>query len=106
MVDSSFFRLLRVYHNLTVSQLLNSMLCNRLMKTPFMVLNSRFLYNSISKVIGSTPTHFLLKNTFGKALTAGSTLHEASKTADYFRSQSTPVLIQDIPVILDYCAEG
>lgn len=65
---------LRVYKNLTNKELFNIMLCNRIMKVPILVNNSRFLYNLSSKIFGKTFTNYIINQTFCKALTAGNSL--------------------------------
>jgi len=50
------------------------MLCNRIMKVPVLVNNSRFLFNLSSKIFGKTFTTFVINQTFCKALTAGNSL--------------------------------
>lgn len=84
---------LRVYKNLTNIELLNIMLCNRIMKVPLLVDNSRLLYNLSSKILGTNFTTFLINKTFCKALTAGNTLQEADKVSNYFRKLSKPLFI-------------
>lgn len=97
---------LRIYKNLSTLDLLNAMMCNRVMKKSILVENSRWMYNMSSKILGKTFTNAVVNTTFCRVFTAGNSLHEADKLADYFRKQSTLYFNVDIPIILDYCAEG
>lgn len=65
---------LRVYKQLSTTNILNLMLCNRLMKVKPLVANSAKLYKFSRTVLGSSITNFALNQTFCKALTAGNTL--------------------------------
>ena len=68
------FYSLRVYKQLPTPQILNLMLCNRLMKVKPLVVNSAKIYKYSTKVLGSSIPNFILNQTFCKALTAGNTL--------------------------------
>ncbi len=68
------FYSLRVYKQLSTYNILNLMLCNRLMKVKPLVANSAKLYKYSKNILGSTITHYALNQTFCRALTAGNTL--------------------------------
>lgn len=98
---------LRVYKSLPTIGLLNAMLCNRVMKRPFLVNNSRRMYQLSTKLFGKKFVNSILTATFCKVLTAGNSLKEANQISNYFRDHSNFIFsFSDIPVILDYCAEG
>lgn len=82
------FYSLRVYKNLSTTAILNLMLCNRLMKIKPLVANSAKMYKYSKRFLGGTITHFVLNQTFCRALTAGNTLEEAENVAEQFRKQS------------------
>ncbi len=86
--------------------IVNSMICNRIMKFPSIVRQSRNIYDISSKLLSKSFVDYIITNTFCKTLTAGNTLEEANKVSDYFRKHSKILFYIDIPVILDYCAEG
>lgn len=79
---------LRVYKNLSTLHLLNAMMCNRIMKQPILVNNSRRMYNLSTKVFGKKFVNAILTATFCKVLTAGNSLREADQISNYFRKQS------------------
>lgn len=89
----SFYNL-RVYKNQSTPDILNLMLCNRLMKNKSLVAKSAKLYKYSRTIFGSTITNFVLNNTFCRALTAGNTLQEASAVSDQFRKQGNYFLIK------------
>lgn len=98
---------LRVYKSLPAIGLLNAMLCNRVMKRPFLVNNSRRMYQLSTNIFGKKFVNSILTATFCKVLTAGNSLKEANQISNYFRDHSNFIFsFSDIPVILDYCAEG
>lgn len=98
---------LRVYKSLPTIGLLNAMLCNRVMKRPFLVNNSRRMYQLSTNIFGKKFVNSILTATFCKVLTAGNSLKEANQISNYFRDHSNFIFsFSDIPVILDYCAEG
>lgn len=68
------FTQLRVYKNMKTSDIINSIVCNRIMKNPILVKNSRNLYEVSSKVLSKTFVDYVLTQTFCKTLTAGNTL--------------------------------
>lgn len=68
------FAHLRVYKGLTTVGLLNAMLCNRIMKRPFLVNNSRKMYQISTKLLGKRFVNSILTATFCKVLTAGNSL--------------------------------
>lgn len=68
------FYSLRVYKQLSTPAILNLMLCNRLMKIKPLVANSARLYKYSRRLMGTTLPHFVLNQTFCRALTAGNTL--------------------------------
>lgn len=74
---------------MTTMNLVNSMMCNRLMKMPSVVRQSRAMYDVSSKILGKKIVNTILTNTFCRILTAGNTLSEANRISDYFRQQST-----------------
>jgi hypothetical protein len=90
---------LRVYRHLTTGDILNLMMCNKIMKSKFMVKNAGQIYKFSKNILGANFTDAILNNTFCKALTAGNTLAEAEKVADVYRKNN-------ISVMFDYCAEG
>ncbi len=79
---------LRVYKSLSTLNLLNSMLCNRIMKKPILVNNSRRMYELSTKLFGKSFVNAILTATFCKVLTAGNSLQEANQVSDYFRQHS------------------
>lgn len=83
---------LRVYKNLSTMNLLNAMLCNRIMKKPILVNNSRRMYELSTKVFGKSFVNAILTATFCKVLTAGNSLKEANNVSDYFRKHSNNLL--------------
>lgn len=82
---------LRVYKGLTTMGLLNAMLCNRIMKRPFLVNNSRKMYEVSTKLFGKKFVNSILTATFCKVLTAGNSLKEANRVSDYFRKHSNNI---------------
>lgn len=68
------FTHLRVYKNLKTIDLINAMMCNRLMKMPTLVKHSRTLYDVSSKILSKWFVNGILTHTFCKILTAGNTL--------------------------------
>ena len=74
------------------------------MKVPAIVANANKLYKISRSILGSTIVDTVIQKTFCKALTAGNTLEDAQEVSKMFRDQSTFMLIQDISIILDYCA--
>lgn len=89
-MNSEIFRFvgLRVYKNMTTLNILNSMICNRIMKIPFIVRNSRTMYELSSKILTKTFVNAVVKSTFCKTLTAGNTIAEANTISEYFRKES------------------
>lgn len=83
------FLSLRVYRHLTTPNILNLMLCNQLMRSKFLVANAARMYRMSKFLVGPGFTNLFLNATFCKALTAGNTLEDAQKVADYFRKQSS-----------------
>lgn len=79
---------LRVYKNLTTPHLINAMMCNRIMKIPILVNNSRRIYDLSTKILGKRFVNAILTATFCKVLTAGNSLREADQISNYFRKQS------------------
>jgi hypothetical protein len=73
---------------MSTSNLLNAMVCNRVMKKSILVDNSRAIYNLSSKIFGKTFTNAVVNATFCKVFTAGNSLKDADSMADYFRKQS------------------
>lgn len=65
---------LRVYKGFTTFGLLNAMLCNRIMKRPVLVNNSRKMYELSTKLFGKKFVNSILTATFCKVLTAGNSL--------------------------------
>ena len=74
------------------------------MKVPAIVANANKLYKISRSILGSTIVDTVIQKTFCKALTAGNTLEDAQEVSKMFRDQGTFMLIQDISIILDYCA--
>lgn len=72
---------LRVYKNMTIGGIINSMICNRIMKFPTIVKHSRNIYDFSSKIFSKTFIDYIITNTFCKTLTAGNTLEEANKVS-------------------------
>jgi len=91
------FYSLRVYKHLSTSNILNLMLCNKLMKSKFLVKNAGRMYKTSSAILGEGFTNAVLNSTFCKALTAGNTFEDAEKVADMYRKNN-------ISVMFDYCA--
>ena len=88
---------LRVYKNLSTLNLLNAMMCNRIMKKPILVKNSKRIYDLSSKIFGHTFVDVIINATFCKLLSSGTSISEADQTSENLRKQN-------IPVILGYCA--
>ena len=65
---------LRIYKSMSTRDLLNAMMCNRIMKKSILVDNSRWLYNMSSKIFGKTFTNAVVNATFCKVFTAGNSL--------------------------------
>ncbi len=84
---------LRVYKNLSTVNLLNAMMCNRVMKKSILVDNSRRIYNLTSKIFGKTFVNAIVNATFCKVFTAGNSLYEADQLSNYFRKQSNIFII-------------
>ena len=80
---------LRVYKSMTTLNILNSIICNRIMKFPSIVRQSRNIYDISSKLLSKKFVDYIITNTFCKTLTAGNTLEEANRVSDYFRKHST-----------------
>lgn len=99
---------LRVYKGLTTVGLLNAMLCNRIMKRPFLVNNSRKMYEISTKILGKKFVNSILTATFCKVLTAGNSLKQANRVSDYFRNHSNNIfyfktfLLFQITVLRDH----
>lgn len=99
---------LRVYKGLTTVGLLNAMLCNRIMKRPFLVNNSRKMYEISTKLLGKKFVNSILTATFCKVLTAGNSLKQANRVSDYFRKHSNNIfylktfLLFQITVLRDH----
>lgn len=83
---------LRVYKNLSTLHLLNAMICNRIMKKPILVSNSRRIYDLTSRIFGKTFVNAILTATFCKVLTAGNSLKQADQISDYFRKHSNNLI--------------
>lgn len=73
MSKPSFFAL-RVYRDLPTTRILNYMLCNRIMKRPFLVSNSPRMYNISKKIFGNGFTNMVIESMFCKMLTAGNSI--------------------------------
>ena len=87
------FTTLRVYKHMTTLNILNSMICNRIMKSPTLVKNSRAMYEFSSKILGKKIVNWFVTLTFCKTLTAGNSLTEANQISDYFRNESNTCFI-------------
>ena len=72
--NAHFFFPLRIYKKLTLIQIFNLMMCNKIMKSKTLVSNSPYLYNLSIKLCSRKLTNFFINKTFCKALTAGNTL--------------------------------
>lgn len=68
------FSHLGIYKALTTPSIINLMVCNRVMKVPFIVANANRLYKISRSILGSTIVDAVIQKTFCRALTAGNTL--------------------------------
>lgn len=55
---------LRVYKNKSLYAILNTLLCNKLMRSKRLVSNSPFLYKYATRIVGKSLPSFILKKTF------------------------------------------
>jgi len=65
---------LRVYRHLSHLQLLNHLLCNRVIKSSLLVSAAPALYRYLCYFPGKTITNFLVGSTFNRLFTLGSSL--------------------------------
>lgn len=66
----------RVYRHLSFTNILNHIICNRIMKSKSLVSIAPSMYNISSKFPGKIVTNWVLNSTFNKMLTAGNTLED------------------------------
>lgn len=65
---------LRIYRRMSTLNIMNLMMCNRMMKVKPLVANSSKLYKVSSRIFTPTLTNFIINQTFCKVFTAGNTL--------------------------------
>jgi len=75
----SVYKGYRVYRHLSFMAIVNHMICNRIMKSKFIVEMTPSLYNVASKFPGKMITNWVVNSTFNKMLTAGNTLADLQK---------------------------
>jgi hypothetical protein len=74
MPDLSAFKTLRIYKTMTFGNIINNIVCNRVMKFKFFVANASSLYKYSSYFVGKGFTNYCINNTFCRMLTAGNTI--------------------------------
>ena len=83
--DAAKFFALRVYRNNSLFDICNTLFCNKLMKMPKLVAKSNDLYSIACKIMGKSIPTFILQNTFMRLFTAGNTLKQTDKIANFYR---------------------
>ena len=73
-VTAEVFKQLRVYQSFTIPQILNTMLCNKLMKVNFLVERAPTMYKSATRLFGSKFVNSIIHSTYCKVFTAGTTV--------------------------------
>ena len=76
LIDS--FKTLRVYRKHSLTEIMNHIICNRIMKNKAIVNHSAFLYQLSSKYIGKNFTNFILQSTYAKIFTAGNSIEDVN----------------------------
>ena len=75
--SASSFYSLRIYRKFTTLQILNLIMCNRVMKIKPIVANANALYSLSTRVLSQRFVNYMINKTFCQALTAGNTLKGA-----------------------------
>jgi hypothetical protein len=65
------YKNLRVYRHLSLLGIINHIICNRVMKSQFLVSVSPALYQAARRFPGKTITHWLIGSTFNRVFTGG-----------------------------------
>lgn len=75
--SASSFYSLRIYRKFTIWEVLNLIMCNRVMKIKPIVSNANALYSLSTRILSQKLVNYMINRTFCKALTAGNTLKSA-----------------------------
>ena len=82
------FHNLGIYSKMSTPSIFNLMFCNRVMSFPLFVSNATLIYKFSCRILPPRLVDFVIKQTFCRALTAGTTLSEANIVSEYFRKDS------------------
>jgi hypothetical protein len=69
-----FYKNLRVYGHLSFYQIINQLVCNRLMTSKSLVAASPSLYKAACRFPGKTITNWFIGSTFNRIFTGGNQL--------------------------------
>ena len=90
MLNSSLHHLkrLRIHQRFTTLELINLIICNRIIKRKFVVDNAFAIYRAACIFPGTYITNRLLAATIGKMFTVGASLDSLKHNSKYFSNQS------------------
>ena len=75
--SASAFYALRIYKKFSTAQIINIIMCNRIMKVKPIVAHANTIYSISTKFFSQRLVNYLINKTFCQALTAGNTLKNA-----------------------------
>jgi hypothetical protein len=76
------------------------------MKSKFLVAAAPSIYNYLCFFPGKTLTNLLMQSTFNQMFTLGNSLDQLAHNSQHLAKQSNSWLMIDIPLMVDFCAEG
>lgn len=96
------FQRYRPYRHDNFFRLINRIICNRYMQSPFLSQMTPYMFNGLSKLISKRGVNWLISHTFGACLTGGSNFNQLSETVNPFISKCNYFCIVETPFILSY----
>lgn len=89
-----FYKNLRAYGHLSFYQIINQIICNRLMTSKHLVSASPYLYRAACRFPGSIITNWFIGNTFNRIFTGGNRLEDLKGSTRHLKERGMGCLIK------------
>lgn len=89
------YKNLRVYRHLNFYEIINAIICNRVMKSRMLVAAAPALYKFACRFPGKAVTHFVVGNTFNRVFTGGNSLESVERSTFHLAERGKLVMTKE-----------
>ena len=85
----NYYKNLRAYRHLSFFNLINHVLCNQILKQPYLAAFLPSMHQTTNNIFRKSLIHFIMKHTFCKVFTGGLNLANLNERNEHLIAQST-----------------